>query len=86
MLENIEFLNKELFWVMLALPLALLWYVLTNKRQTSELKMSTLHGFKIQRSIWGKLRHVLFGLRLVALALLITALARSQNGGCLHPN
>lgn len=78
MFENIEFLHKELFWVMLIIPIALLWYIFTNKRQTSELKISTISGFKVQSSIWGKLRHVLFGLRLIALALLVTALARPR--------
>jgi len=78
MLESIEFLNKELFWLMLLLPLALLWYVLNNKRQTSEFKISTIRGFKTNGTFWGKFRHFLFVLRLLALALLITALARPR--------
>ncbi|MEM1001655.1 MAG: VWA domain-containing protein [Bacteroidota bacterium] len=79
MLENIEFLNKELFWLMLILPLAIVWYVFTNNKQTSEFKISTLRGFKMKGSFWGKLRHVLFLFRLIALALLITALARPRS-------
>ena len=78
MLENIEFLNKELFWLLLFLPIAVIWYVFKNNKQTAELKISSIKGFKMSSSIWSKLRHVLFGLRLIALGLLITALARPR--------
>ncbi len=78
MLEGIEFVNKQFFWLLLLLPLAILWYVLKYKKQTAELKMPTLKGFKVTPSILPKLKHSLFILRLLALALLITALARPQ--------
>ncbi|TGV01738.1 vWA domain-containing protein [Flavivirga rizhaonensis] len=78
MFEGIEFLNKELFWLLLVLPLAILWYVFKHKKQTAELKISSLKGFKITNSWLPKLKHILFVLRLVALALLITALARPR--------
>lgn len=79
MFEGIEFLNKQWFWLLLALPLAILWYVLKHKKQTAELKMSSLKGFKITNTWLPKLRHSLFVLRLLALTLLITALARPQS-------
>ncbi|WP_115462781.1 vWA domain-containing protein [Winogradskyella aurantiaca] len=78
MFENIEFLNKELFWLLLCIPVAIVWYVFTNKRQTSEFKISTVSGFKLKGSVWAKLKHVLFVLRILALGLLITALARPR--------
>lgn len=78
MLEGIEFLNKELFWLMLLLPLAVLWYLFTRKKQTAELKVSSIKGFKAGSSLLPKLRPILFVLRLLALALLITALARPR--------
>ncbi|WP_242203111.1 vWA domain-containing protein [Aestuariivivens insulae] len=78
MLEGIEFVNKEFFWVLLVLPLAILWYVAKRNKQTSELKISSLQGFKTTTSWLPKLRHGLFILRLLAIALLITALARPQ--------
>ena len=79
MLEGIEFVNKEFFWLLLALPLAVLWYVLKHKKQTAELKISSLQGFKATSSWLPKLRPLLFVLRLVALGLLIMALARPQS-------
>ena len=78
MFEGIEFLNKELFWLLLILPVALLWYVLKHKQQTAELKISSLEGFKATRSILPQFRHLLFVFRLLALALLITAVARPR--------
>ncbi len=78
MFGDIEFLNREFFWLFLLLPLAILWYILKSKKQTAELKISTVQGFKGSNSIWSILRHLLFVLRLVALALLITALARPR--------
>lgn len=78
MFEGIEFVNKQLFWALLALPLAILWYIFKHKKQTAELKISSLKGFKTGNSWLPKLKHGLFILRLLALALLITALARPQ--------
>jgi len=78
MLEGIEFLNKQLFWVFLTLPLALLWYIFKHKKQTAEFKISSIKGFETGSSLLPKFRHVLFLLRLCTLALLITALARPQ--------
>src|SRR5690606_4343051 len=78
MFEGIDFANKEFFWLLLALPLAIVWYIFKHKHQTAELKISSLKGFKITNSSLPKFRHVLFVLRLLALALLIMALARPQ--------
>ncbi|WP_394338497.1 vWA domain-containing protein [Hanstruepera neustonica] len=76
--EGIEFLNKEFFWLLLILPVAILWYIFKFQKQTAELKISSLKGFKATPSILPKFRHVLFLMRLLALAALITALARPR--------
>ena len=78
MLEGIDFLNKQMFWVFLTIPLAILWYAFKYKNQTAEFKISSIKGFKTGSSILPKFRHILFFLRLVTLGLLITALARPQ--------
>jgi Ca-activated chloride channel family protein len=78
MFEGIEFVNKEFFWGLLLIPLAIVWYVFKHKRQTAELNMSSIKGFKITPSFWPKFRHSLFVFRMLALALLITALARPR--------
>ena len=78
MLQGIEFVNKEFFWLFLLLPLIILWYVLKHHKQTAELKISTIKGFKVTKSWLPKAKHGLFILRLLAVALIITALARPQ--------
>ena len=78
MLEGVDFLNKQMFWVFLVLPLALLWYVFKHKKQTAEFKISSIKGFKTVSSWLPKLKHAMFALRLIALTLLILALARPQ--------
>jgi len=78
MFEGLEFYNKAFFWLLLLLPLAMLWYVFKYNQQTAELKISSLKGFKVTNSWLPKLRHLLFGLRLLALAFLIVAMARPR--------
>lgn len=78
MLEGIQFLNKELFWLLLLLPFAIVWYILKHKKQTAELKISSLKGFKTTNSWLPKVKHLLFALRVLALILLITSIARPQ--------
>lgn len=78
MLENVEFANPQFFWLLLLLPLALLWYILKYKQETASLKISSIKGFKISGSILAKLKPFLFILRLLSLAALIIALARPQ--------
>ncbi|PIA78835.1 aerotolerance regulator BatA [Gaetbulibacter sp. 4G1] len=78
MFEGIQFLNKELFWLLLLLPLVILWYIFKHKKQTAELNISSLKGFKITNSWLPKMKHVLFCLRIIALGVLITAIARPQ--------
>lgn len=77
MFENIEFANPQFFWLLLSLPVALLWYFFKRKKEVASLKISSIKGFSA--SSWtSKLRPVLFALRLLALASIITALARPQ--------
>lgn len=78
MFEGIEFLNKQFFWLFLLLPLAILWYIFKHKRQTAELKISSLKGFQATASFLPKIKHVLFVSRILTLAFLITALARPR--------
>lgn len=77
MFDNIEFANPQFFWLLLLLPLALLWYIFKRKDEVASLKISSVKGFTIH-SLASKLRPVLFALRLLALGSIITALARPQ--------
>ncbi|MEP0263261.1 VWA domain-containing protein [Dokdonia sp.] len=78
MFDSIEFSNPQFFWLFLALPVAIAWYIWKRKKQTPSVKLSSIKGFKATHSILPKLRPFLFLLRLLALAALITAMARPQ--------
>ncbi|MBQ3737359.1 MAG: VWA domain-containing protein [Bacteroidales bacterium] len=75
-----EFANPKLLWLLLLVPLAILWYVVRHKKQEASVRFSDLSGLaKLPKSWKPYLRHLLFALKLAALALLIVALARPQS-------
>ncbi|MEM8998738.1 MAG: VWA domain-containing protein [Bacteroidota bacterium] len=77
MLDNIEFANPEFFWLFLLLPLALAWYFFKRKEEVASLRISSMNAFS-GSSLLSKLKPLLFMFRLLALAAIITALARPQ--------
>ncbi|CAM4116715.1 vWA domain-containing protein [Zobellia nedashkovskayae] len=77
MLDNISFANPEFFWLLLLLPLAVLWYFYKRKEQVASLKIPTIKGFA-NTGFLPKLKPLLFVLRLLALAAIIVAIARPQ--------
>ena len=80
MFENIGFANPKLLWLLLLVPLVILWYVLRHKKQEASMQFSDTYGFaKLPKTWKSYLRHLLFALKMAALALLIVALARPQS-------
>ncbi|MDR9455868.1 MAG: VWA domain-containing protein [Salegentibacter sp.] len=78
MFNNITFENPEFFWLLLVLLPGIAWYLWKRHRQTAELKISSLGGFKAKSSFLAKLRPILLVLRLLALALIIVGMARPR--------
>ena len=78
MFSNFEFQNPEFFWLLLLLPLAILWYFFKRNKLTAQVKISSLKGFKTGNGFLAKAKPMLFVLRLLALTFLITALARPR--------
>lgn len=78
MFDNIVFENPQFFWLLALLPLAIAWYFWKRNKMQAELRISSVKGFKAKKSILPTLKHGLFVLRLLALALLITAMARPR--------
>jgi len=78
MIDNYTFAHPQFFWLLLFIPLAIAWYVWKKPKQLADVKMSSLQGFKVKQSILPKLKPILFALRILAVAALITALARPQ--------
>ena len=61
-------------------PALILWYILRHKKQEASLSFSDLKGFvKLPKTWKAYLRHLLFVLKMAALALLIVAVARPQS-------
>ncbi|WP_310378724.1 VWA domain-containing protein [Flavobacterium sp.] len=75
---NITFLNPEFFWLLLFIPVAIVWLYWKRNEQSATFKMSSIQGFKASNSILAKLKPYLNVLRLVALCFLIIALARPR--------
>lgn len=79
MFSNFTFADPQFFWLLLLLPVAIVWYYIKRKKHTAELRISHIKGFRVNSGFLPKLRPVLMVLRLLALTLLITALARPQS-------
>src|SRR5690606_27987084 len=54
------------------------WHVISYKKQSATLKMSSLKGFETTSTFKARIKPVLFLLRLAALSLIIIGLARPQ--------
>ena len=79
MFDNLIFEDPGFFWLLLLIPLAAAWYFIKRNRQLAELRISSVQGFKGQRSILPALRHSLFVLRVLALAFFIIAMAKPRS-------
>ncbi len=79
MMHNIEFANPGFLWALLILIPILLWYILKDENYYTSIQVSTLRAFpKEPRTYKFYLRHILFAIKLLLLALLIIMLARPQ--------
>ncbi|MEH6682279.1 MAG: VWA domain-containing protein [Sediminicola sp.] len=77
MMDNIQFTHPQFFWLLLLLPVAVVWYILKRKEETASLRISSIKGFS-QDSLLPRVKPILFVFRLLALAAIIIALARPQ--------
>ena len=77
MFEGINFTQKEFLWLLVLVPLLVVWYVFKHKKQIAQLSISSVQGFQ-KNTIWTVLKHCLFGFRMLAVVLVVLALARPQ--------
>lgn len=79
-LGDIQFAEKHWFWLLLMLPVMIIWYLWRLRTMEGEFNFSTFGFLKgIKPSLKSKLRHSLFVLRLLAITFIVTALARPQS-------
>lgn len=77
---NVQFANPEFFFLLGLLPLFVYWYFWRERKQVTELQISTMQPFLSAPRTWRqRLRHLLFIFRLIAFLLLVFALARPQS-------
>ena len=80
MMQDITFANPELLFLLVLIIPAVVWYILKNRTTQAAIRFSATTGVKnAGQSYKYYLRHVLFGFRMLAIALLIVALARPQS-------
>ena len=78
MFKNIIFAHPQFFWLLLLLPLMILWHFFWDKKSKPSVTISSTVAFKRAKSLYNQLYHLLFLLRIIAVTLLIIALARPQ--------
>ena len=77
MIENFEFVSPHFFWLLFLLPIILWWQIRTKKTMRPVLKFSSLSPFS-KPSLLGRLKPILWVMRLFGIALLIVAMARPR--------
>lgn len=76
--QHIVFAYPYLLWLLLLLPLLIVWYIISYKRSSSSVTVSSLGIYRKTGSSKNIMRHLPFVLRLLSLGLLIVAIARPQ--------
>ena len=80
MLNIDNWANPEYLYILLVIPLLIVWYWFRNKKSTAELRFSGIQAFDgIAPSPKTWLIHGLFVLRIFAISLIAIALARPQS-------
>lgn len=79
-MSSIEFASPHFLFILIVIPLLVLWYIFRNNKQQAYIRFSDTGFFdKLPRTWKSYLRHIVFALQMVALGLFIIALARPQS-------
>ncbi len=74
--NDISFQNPEYFWLLLALPVMLAYYILRNRKLQGTFKISSISSF--EKTKFPYFRHTIILLRMIGLSALVFAIARPQ--------
>lgn len=77
MFTNVTFENPAWFWLLIAIPIVILWYIYKRKESQVPVKFSSTSIFS-KSTFWGNFKHLLFGLKLLAWISLTIAMARPR--------
>ena len=78
-MTDISFVNPEYFWLLLLIPIIIVWYFLQRKKIQSRILFSDTSNISSNKTIKNHLIHLPFILKILAASLLIIALARPQS-------
>ncbi|MBN4081861.1 VWA domain-containing protein [bacterium AH-315-C07] len=80
MLDNYTFESPYFFYLLLLVPVLILWYWKKNRTQFTELQVSDFKGLTETSSSWlNRIPHTLFIIRILSFIILIIALSRPQS-------
>ncbi|MDX9790963.1 MAG: VWA domain-containing protein [Candidatus Kapaibacterium sp.] len=79
-----KFANPEYLYLLLLLPLFILWYIYKERRQNLGFKLSSISGMNTGKSLRIYLRHSIIVFRLILMGALIIALARPQTSSTME--
>lgn len=79
-MNHIVFANPNLLYLLLLIVPVIVWYVLNHQKTHASIQISTIKGIgKNHLTYKHILRHVVFVMRVIAIALIIIAIARPQS-------
>ena len=78
-MTSVTFAYPLFFWLFILWGAAVVWYVMRHKKMMPALQMSSIASLRSVRSFKAVLRHALFALRMITLALIICILSRPQS-------
>ena len=78
MFKEIDLANPEYLWFLILIPVVILMEYTSRFNKYPSLKLSSLEGFKSEKSFLAKFRPLIFILRVFAITLIIIALSRPQ--------
>jgi len=78
-MSNYTFINPEFFYLLILPLVILVWYAFKHKTTSSTIVFSATDSIRKNPTLKQRLRHLPYGLKIIATTLLIIALARPQS-------
>ncbi len=77
-MRNFEFLHPQFLWLLVLIPILVVWFFYIRKKDQASLLISSTKGFQANSSLTSLIKFASPALRLIAITLLIVALARPR--------
>jgi Ca-activated chloride channel family protein len=75
-----EYVHKEMFWLLLIIPILVIWFLYKESHNDKNINISDLNNFSQSKFNWVKLfRYLNFFISMFAIAFIVAALAKPQS-------